>query len=128
MALLSPTLKTFSGNRQRDNDRHYSVAQSNGPWQRADEFLEAVPLRRRPYLCVGMAKRADERGYARGGLDVIGYEYVEVVAWPKNGVAVEPFDVRTFLAHSLHRIAFKLLQTPPAVNERRPGLSVLTLP
>jgi len=126
LALLSPTLKTFSGNRQRDNERHYSVAQSNGPWQRADEFLEAVPLRRRPYLCVGMAKRADERGYARGRVDIVGCEYIEVVTWPENRVAVEPLNVRTFLAHSLHRIAFKLLQTPPAVNERRPGLSAST--
>ena len=89
---------------------------SFGSGQRAHDLLEPVPLRSRLDFGLGVAECPNESGNPSRGLDVIGNEDVEIIAWSQHCITAEPFKVRTLLADALHCIAFKLLEISRRAN------------
>ena len=61
--------------------------------QRADNFLEAVPLRCRPNLGLNVAECPNESGNPRRRFDVVSDKDIEIVARSQHGVAAEPLNI-----------------------------------
>ena len=79
------------------------------PRKGTDDLFESIPLGRRPYLGLCVAKSADQGGNLRSRFDIICDEDIEVVARSEHGIAVQPFHIWAFFPYALHGVAFKLL-------------------
>ena len=80
------------------------------PGKSTDDFLEPIPLRCGPDLCLRMPEGSDQGRNLGRRFNVVGDKDIEVIARPEHGVAAEPLHGWALLPYALHDVAFELFK------------------
>jgi hypothetical protein len=80
------------------------------PGKGTDDFLEPIPLRRRPDLCLRMPEGSDQRRNLGRRFNVVGDKDIEVIARPEYGIAAEPLHGWAPLSYAFHDVALELFK------------------